>query len=180
MDARRVRILVGSICSAGMLMSLLVTPAAAACALSAPDSVDIGSPLNIQGSGFPASTTVDVSITIEGGSPDEFTVQSDASGGFAIGLTPEAADTGITTVVASAGADCTAQTVIAVGVDVVAETPEPTAEAEGVGAAPPRSDGEDLGQDRAPGASTLPWLMGGLMFLLGIGGVYATRPARKR
>jgi len=178
MAAGRVRVLVGSVFSAALVMSLFVTPAAAACALSAPAAVDIGSPLTITGSGFPASSTVDVSMTIDGGSPDEFTVPSDASGTIAFSLTPEAIDAGMTTVVASSGADCTAEAVIAVGVEATTETPESTDA--GGGATAPRTDGIPASPDNPGGTSSRPWLMASLLFLLGLGGLYATRPARSR
>ena len=176
MNAKGLRILAGSICSAGLLMSMLAPPVAAACALNAPESVDIGSPLTIEGSGFPASTTVDVSITIAGGPSDELTVQSDGSGAFEFGYTPEAADAGVTTYVATAGADCTAQAVVAVGVDVVAETPEPTAaEAE----APPRTDMDRVaGTPATRGSVTL--LLAAFLVVVGIGGLFATRQTRSR
>jgi hypothetical protein len=180
MDTSRVRILVGAIFGASLLLSVVVSPVAAACALSAPASVDIGGVLEIDGSGFPANAIVDVSIAIEGGSTDEFTTPADATGAFTISYTTEAADTGLTTVTASSGSACTADAVIAVGVEVVAETPEPTEEVDGADAAPPRTDGEGPMQDRGAGASTLPWLLASLLFLVGVGGVYATRPARGR
>jgi hypothetical protein len=98
LDSSRVRILFGAVFSAGLLLSVVVSPVAAACALGAPASVDIGTLLEIDGSGFPADAIVDVSIAIEGGSADEFTVPSDANGAFTISLTPETTDTGLTTV----------------------------------------------------------------------------------
>ena len=78
MDTRRARTLAGSTFLLGLLVSALVSPVAAAeCALSAPATVKVGTPLAINGSGFPASSTIDVALTIEGGTPDAFTVTSD-------------------------------------------------------------------------------------------------------
>lgn len=176
-DARRVRILIGSVFSAGLLLSVFVTPVAAACALSAPASVDIGALLEVDGSGFPADAIVDVSIAIEGGSTDEFTVPSDATGAFTISYTTEAADTGLTTVTATSGAACTAEAVIGVGVPAP-ESPQGSTDA-GTGTAAPRTDG--LGDAAtAEAVPSRPWLLAGVLFAIGLGGLYLTRPARSR
>lgn len=181
MDARRVRILTGSVFAATLMLSAFAAPVAAACALNAPASVDIGSPLTIEGSGFPANATVDISITIEGGSPDEFTTASDATGAFAINFTPEAADAGLTTVAASGGSGCSVQSVIAVGIEVapapVAPAPAATDEP-GAEDAPPRTDG--LEAPVASSSASGPWLLASVLFVLGLGGLYLTRPARSR
>jgi hypothetical protein len=177
MAVRQTRILIGSILLAGFLLPAFAAPVAAACGLSAPASVAIGSLLEIHGSGFPADAIVEVSISIEGGASDEFTVPSDGNGAFVISFTPEAADTGLTTVTASTGAACTADAVIGVGV------PAPTApqgsESGGTGAAAPPTDG--LGN---PGlgdtTSSRPWVLAGVLFVIGLGGLYLTRPARSR
>lgn len=180
MDARRTRSLVVTFLSGALLTAVLAAPTVAAtCTLDAPTTVDIGSPLTINGSGFPASATVDVSLTIEGGSPDTFSVQADASGAFTISLTPEAADLGVTTIVATAGANCTAQVLVGVGVPAPSETTEPTAAAVGAGAAP-RTDMGDALAEPDPGSSSMLWLVAGLLFGIGISGLYATRPARNR
>ena len=98
MDTRRARTMASSTFLLGLLVSVLVSPVAAAeCALSAPATVKVGTPLAINGSSFPASSTIDVALTIEGGTPDVFTVTSNAAGAFQISLTPEAADVGKTT-----------------------------------------------------------------------------------
>lgn len=183
MDARRARILVVTVFSVSLLFPLLVGPAAAAtCTLTAPATVAIGTPIAIVGSGFPASTSVDISLTIEGGSPDEFTAQSDANGAFQINLTPEAADAGTTTVVATAGAGCTAQIVITVGDSSAAVTPEPTEAPAGAGAEaiPPRSDTAATVHARTTATPLTAWLVAVLMLVIGIGGLIATRPARSR
>lgn len=185
MDARRPRILVVTIFSVLLATPLLVAPAAAAtCTLAAPATVAIGTPLAIVGSGFPASSTVDVSLTIEGGSPDQFTAQSDANGAFQINLIPEAADAGTTTVVATAGAGCTARVVFTVGASTAAATPEPepteagaTADAE---APAPRTDVAATVRAGATGAPLTAWLVAVLMLAVGLGGLIATRPARSR
>jgi hypothetical protein len=177
MDTRRARILFTSLVSLVGVMAASASPVAAACALSAPASVNIGAPLAINGSGYPASTAVDVSITVDGGAPDEFTVQSDANGTFQISLTPEASDAGLTTVVATTGAACTAQAVIGVGVPAPTEAPGP-AEPEAV--APPRTDALAAVPASTSAARGLPWLMAVALFVLGVVGLYATRPARSR
>ena len=112
MDTSRIRIVAAPAFAVGLLVSLWVAPAAAAdCALSAPSTVKVDAPLAINGSGFPASSIVDIELTVEGGTTDQFSVQSDAAGGFQISLTPEAADAGRTTIVATAGSACSAQVV---------------------------------------------------------------------
>lgn len=183
MDARRARILVVTVFSVSLLTPLLVVPAAAAtCTLTAPATGAIGTPLAIAGSGFPASTSVDISLTIEGGSPDEFTAQSDANGAFQINLTPEAADEGTTTVVATAGAGCTAQVVFTVGDSSATVTPEPTEAPAGAGAeaTPPRSDAAATVPARTTGAPLTAWVVAVVMLAFGVGGLIATRPARSR
>jgi hypothetical protein len=183
MDTRRARILVATIFSVSLAIPLLVAPAAAAtCTLAAPGTVAIGTPLAIQGSGFPASSTVDVSLTVEGGSPDQFTVQSDASGAFQINLTPEAADAGKTTVVATAGAVCTAQVTFTVGASGGTATPKPTQAGAGAGAATtaPRTDAEAAVEGGTSGPAPTAWQLALLMLFLGLGGLMATLPARSR
>ncbi len=187
MNVRRVRILVASTLSAGLLLPLFVTPVAAACALSAPASVDIGTILEIDGSGFASDAIVDVSIAIDGGTPDEFSVPADGNGAFVITFTPEAADMGVTTVIASTGADCTAEAVIGVGVGAPAEAPAPAetpASAEGsagsgAGAPAPRTDGLEATASSGTSPSR-PWLLAGVLFVIGLGGLFVTRPARSR
>ena len=189
MDAKRARILVVTIFSVSLLTPLSVAPAAAAtCTLTAPATVAVGTPLGIVGSGFPASSSVDISLTLEGSSPDEFAVQSDASGTFQISLTPEAADAGKTTVVATAGAGCTAQVVFTVGGSGGAVTPKPTQAPElteapagaGAEATPPRSDAAATVQARTTATPLTAWLVAVLMLVIGLGGLIATRPARSR
>jgi hypothetical protein len=179
MEARRARILIASIGISAMALAVWATPVAAACALSAPDTVDIGSPLVVEGSGFPASSTVDVSITVDGGTPDEFSVQTDASGGLLINLTPESSDAGLTTIVASSGAGCTVQVVVGVGVPAPTDAPVATggtAEAD----SPPRTDAADPASMSSPFTLSPAWLLAGFLFLVGVGGLYATRPVRRR
>ena len=128
MIAGRARILSATLLGLGLLIPLSVVPATAAtCALSAPATVNVGTPLAIVGSGFPASTSIDISIGLEGATPDEFTVQSDGAGAFQISLTPEPADAGKTTVVATAGTTCSAQAVFTVTGATATPTPRATA-----------------------------------------------------
>jgi hypothetical protein len=190
-DAKRARILVASILSVGLVTPLVVASAAAAtCALSAPATAPIGAPFTIVGSGFPANTNVDVSLAIDGGSPDAFSAQSDAQGALQIVLTPEAADVGTTVVTATAGAGCTAQATYTVGgtggvvapaPTEVAVAPAPTEVAVGnTAAGPPRTDGSTVvgGQSGTPRSAV--WILGIISLLIGIGGYLASRPARAR
>lgn len=182
MIARRLRRISTLTVGGGLLALLFAAPAAAAdCVLSAPATVDIGSNLAIAGSGFPASTAVDVSISIEGGATDDLTVQSNASGAFTLNLTPESADQGVTTVVATSGADCRAEVVIGVGVPAPAAEggDEAAGEAGGAGAGAPRTDSVFGGAPTGERPLVL-WLVAGVLLGLGIGGRYASRPARSR
>ena len=177
MDTRRARILAGSTFVLGLLVSVLVSPVAAAtCALSAPPTVKIGTPLAIKGSGFPASSTIDVALTIEGGTPDAFTVTSDAAGAFQISLTPEAADLGKTTVVTTAGSTCSAKVTYAVissapVAPVAAATSRPVA---------PHTDAVSLPGDRGPGERLDAWSLAVVVVVIGTLGLVATRPRRSR
>ena len=174
MDTRRARTLAGSTFLLGLLVSALVSPVAAAtCALSAPPTVKIGTPLAIKGSGFPASSTIDVALTIEGGTPDAFTVTSNAAGAFQISLTPEAADLGKTTVVTTAGSTCSAKVTYTVisSAPVAAATSRPVA---------PRTDAASLPGDRGPGERLDAWLLAVVVVVIGTFGLIATRPRRSR
>ena len=185
MDARRARILAGSALLITLLAATWAGPAAAAdCTLSAPAYVNVGTPLTIEGAGFPASTSVDINFSIAGGASDAFTVQSNASGALQIALTPEDLDIGVTTVQAKAGSACTAQvtyTVLAAG-----ETPPPPASAEpeassGTGAEPaaPRTDAEAAigGGD---GSSAALWVLALALLAFGSTGLFLTRSPRRR
>jgi hypothetical protein len=129
MVADRARVVTVSGLLASLLVMVWAAPVSAACALSAPDYVNVGTELTIEGSGFPASASVDIALSIEGGASDAFTAQADASGGLQIALTPETIDIGATTLIATAGSTCTAEvtyTVLAAGVAPPSE-PEPEA-----------------------------------------------------
>lgn len=186
MIVRRIRQISTLAVAGGLLVLMVAAPAAAAdCVLSAPTTVDIGSDLAIEGSGFPANAAVDVSISIEGGASDDLAVQSNASGAFTINLTPESADEGVTTVVATSGADCRAEVVIGVGVPAPASQTggeaagEAAGEAGGAGAGAPRTDGVSGGPTNG-GRPLVLWLVAGALIGLGIGGRYASRPSRSR
>jgi hypothetical protein len=180
MHARRLRAFVGSIIVSSGVILLTVGPGAAAtCTLTAPASVAIGSALTISASGFPASAAVDISITVEGKTPDTFTTQSDAGGSFEINLQPEASDKGLTSVVASSGSACTAQVEIAVGIP--ASTPEPTADGgveAGSGSPPPTTDAAPA-LTSTTGQGTAIWL-GLVLLALGIAGLIVSKPVRSR
>lgn len=184
MDVRRHRILAGSALLMTLLAATWAGPAAAAdCTLRAPAYVNVGTPITIEGSGFPAASNVDIGFSIEGGASDAFTIQSDASGTIQIALTPEATDVGGTTVQATAGSACTAQvtyTVLAAG-----ETPPPPASAEpegtsGTGAEPtaPRTDTESgIGGD--DWSSAAPWVLALALVVVGGTGLFLTKPVRE-
>ena len=183
MDTRRARTLAGSTVMLGLLVSAWVSPVAAAdCALSAPATVRVGTPLAINGSGFPVSSAIDVTLTIEGGTPDRFTVTSNAAGAFRISLTPEKADLGKTTVVATAGSTCSAQVIYT----IVSSSPTATAAPRASGAAAsgrptaPRTDAAPPAGDRSPGERLDAWSLAIVALFIGAGGLIATRPRRSR
>lgn len=184
MDARRVRILLGPGIAAGLLAILLAVPASAAdCALTAPAAINVGDPLTIEGSGFPASVAVDIELSIDGAAADAFPVQSDSSGSLQITLTPENADIGTTTVVATAGSTCTAEVtyiVVAAGEQLPQPTPEPTPEPATGGTSPtaPRTD-----ESTHPGGQAGTGIAAALALLLltvGATGLLLTRASGRR
>lgn len=181
MDARRIRTLAAPAFAVGLLVTLWVAPAAAAdCALGAPSTVEVGTPLAIDGTGFPASSSVDIKLTIEGGTTDQFAVQSDAAGGFQITLTPEAADAGKTTIVATAGSVCSARVVSTVlspndTPSSSAELAGGTAGANGTPSAP-RTDAAAAPGEGPGGAPSNAWLLAVLALIIGVTGLIATRP----
>lgn len=183
MDARRARILGGTAILISLLAATWAGPVAAAdCTLSAPAYVNVGTPLTIEGSGFPASTGVDIAFSIAGGGSDALTIESDASGALQIALTPEDLDIGVTTVQATAGTACTAEvtyTVLAAGA-----TPPPSAEPDdspGTGAA---STAPSTDMEPATGAADLaggtPWGLALALLAIGSAGLFRTRSIRRR
>jgi hypothetical protein len=182
MDARRIRLLAAPALAVALLVTLWVAPAAAAeCVLSAPELGKVDTPLPISGTGFPASSSVDIKLTVEGGKTDQFAVQSDPSGGFQFSLTPGASDAGTTTIDASAGSTCSARAVSMVLGPSATPPAAHTGAAAGVSGGPsaPRTDVAAAG-DGAGGVPTNAWLVGLLVVLIGIIGLMATRPARSR
>jgi len=184
MNARRARFLAGSTILSGLLLASWVAPAAAAdCTLSAPAYVNVGTQITIEGAGFPASTSVDISLKIQGGTSDEFTVQSDPTGALQFAFTPEDLDIGVTAVQASAGSACTAKvvyTVLAAGATPPPATPEP--EVSSGTAAEPGAPPTDV-EARATiiGApAVISW--GLVLALVGTGflGLLLTKPARRQ
>ncbi len=181
MDPRRIRILLGPGIAAALLAMLLAAPVAAAeCALTAPAAVNVGNPLTIEGAGFPASTSVDIELSIDGTAVDSFTQQSDASGNLSISLTPEDADLGTTRVVATAGSTCTAEVtyvVLAAG-----ETLPPTAEPEGnAGASPtaPRTDASGI-TDGTKVTNGITAALAIVLLAIGAAGLVSTRSRHNR
>ena len=179
MGARRARLLAGSIV-AGLLTASLATPVAAAdCTLTAPAYVNVGTAITIDGAGFPASTTIDLTLSVKGGATDEFTLQSDAAGALQLAFTPEDLDIGVTTLQARAGSACTAEvtyTVLAAGATPPPATPAPD-RSSGPGAPPTDSDAVT-----APAGGPGPALWALALALVGAGclGLFLTRPAKRR
>ena len=175
----RGRAFVGSsIVSTGLLLLTVGPAGAATCTLTAPASVAIGDALTVEGSGFPASTAIDVTITVADASPDTFTTQSDAAGTFAVVLTTEPSDKGQTTVAATAGPGCSDQVVISVG-EPADVTPQPSRDgAVAASSGAPPTDAVSM-LTGAVSQGNAAWL--GLVLLsLGIGGLILTKPARSR
>ena len=186
MRGRRARVVAG-VALMGSLLAAWATPAAGAgCVLSAPAYVNVGTPLTVAGSGFPVSANVDVTITIAGGSPDGFSIQSDAAGAFQIVSTPEALDIGATTVAATSGASCTAQvnyTVLAAGATPPPATPAPTDEpgtgdTGGTGAAPgaPSTDAVSVA---STGVALGNWALAILIVTIGGASLLLRAPRRR-
>lgn len=201
MDARRVGFASATVIASlfALLLAAPVAVAADGCTLTAPATVKVGTPLSINGSGFPVSSSVDISLTLAGGTPDEFAVQSDAGGAFVISLTPEPEDVGSTTVVAKAGTVCTAQ--VTFTVTGAAPTPAPTptpapssgteataAPGGDVGGAtggngeatPPRSDTTVTAAGPSAGPSPTLWALALIILAIGVGGLVVTGRSRSR
>ena len=165
-DARRIRILAAPAFVAVLLALLWVGPAAAAdCALSAPSTAKVGTPLAIGGTAFPANAIVDIELTVNGATTDQFSVRSDAAGGFQFSLTPEAADAGKTTVVATAGSACSARVVSTVL---------------GPNDGPPRTDRALAPGEDPAGAPLNAWVLALVALIIGMIGLIATRPTQGR
>lgn len=198
MNAGRARMMSATVLGLGLLIPLSFVPAAAAtCALSVPATGQVGTPLAIVGSGFPASSSLDISIGLEGATPDQFAVQSDGAGAFQISLTPEPADAGKTTVVATAGTTCSAQAVFTVtgatstpdATPDATPTAKPTATrsanpnpsspprgaAAGSTDAPPQTDIATTSAGRMTDNPAISWAFAVLMILIGISGLLITR-----
>jgi hypothetical protein len=162
-------------------LSFAAAPTAAAtCSLSAPSGVRVGDTLSIRGTGFPVSTTIDVSLTLDGSSPDAFTVDSTPSGTIEFSLTPEAVDEGRTTVVATAGSSCSATAVFVVVGANATLPPEPTAAPVDSGAAGTAGGGTAPRTDTPsalapPGLPSTLWPLAALGLIIGACGLIATR-----
>ncbi|MBI3748724.1 MAG: hypothetical protein HY262_07755 [Chloroflexi bacterium] len=159
---------------------------AGGCVPNAPSSARVGSPLEIRGTGFPASSAVDVTFVVDGGTPDAFSIQSEATGRLSISLTPEAADEGVTTVTATSGSACSATvTFTVVGPNDPAPTSAPAASqaAAGTSTAPssaPRTDTVLAASTDAAVGSSAPWLLALGCLAIGIGSLAAARRRRSR
>jgi hypothetical protein len=183
MDDWRGRMLVAAAVAIALLVGSRPTPVEAAeCRLSAPATSTVGTILTVNGSGFPAVSSVEIVLTTKGQAPQDFSVQTDSSGNLAFSLTPEAADLGETTVVATAGSTCSVQVQITI---LAKGQAAPTATAKAARATPdhaatvPSTDAasNDLNIIGSGGSA---WLAGGFLLLLGVIGLLATRPARGR
>ena len=181
MDATRARFLTGSALVVGILTSVGVAPAAAAtCTLQAPATVVVGQPFIVQGTGFPASSSIDVVLTVQGGSSDEFAVLSGDAGSFRIESTPETADIGTTTVTATAGTACSAQTVYVVSAKAPAPTPaatRPPRVASGGASSPPRTDAAAARVDLESNTNVGSLALAIVLVMLGLTGLVGTRRA---
>jgi hypothetical protein len=182
MDARRARVLAGSAILMSLLAATSAGPAAAAdCALSAPAYVNVGSPLTIEGTGFPASTSVDISFSIDGSASDAFSVQSSPAGVLEIALTPEDADIGVTTVKAKAGSACTASAtyaVLAAGQTPAASPKAAASSSPRTGPKAPRTDAEDAVVPTGWSGGT-PLGLALALVAVGAAGLWLTRSARR-
>lgn len=185
MDARRIRVLTAPVFAVVLLALLWVGPAAAAeCALSAPSTAKVGTPLAIGGTGFPANSIVDIELTVNGATTDQFSVRSDAAGGFQFSLTPEATDAGKTTVVATAGSACSARVVATVlgPNDIPFLTEGPTG-ATGGATGTPSAPGTDADATLGEGPTGTPlnaWTLALAALVIGAVGLIATRPTQGR
>ena len=168
-----------------LLALLWVGPAAAAdCALSAPSAAKVGTPLAIGGTAFPANAIVDIELTVNGATTDQFSVRSDAAGGFQFSLTPEAADAGKTTVVATAGSACSARVVSNVlgPNDTPLLTGGPTGST-GSATGTPSAPGTDADAPLGEGPTGAPmnaWVLALVALIIGMIGLIATRPTQGR
>jgi hypothetical protein len=182
MDVGRARVLAAAGLMVGTLLAISAGPAAGAeCSLSAPSYVNVGTPVTIEGEGFPASSDIDISVSIEGGASDAFSIQSNAGGTLAIALTPEAIDIGVTTIAATAGSVCTAQvtyTVLASGQTPPPATPTPDDSALGSAPGAPQTDANEPG-GIAEGQGTPPWMLALWLVGAGIAGLLLTRSTRR-
>lgn len=183
MDTRHARVLGGSALLVSLLAGTFASSASAAdCTLTAPTYINVGATLTVDGAGFPASTSVDIDLSIEGGASDAFSVQTDSAGGMQIALTLEDIDIGVTTVQATAGSICTASvtyTVLAAG---ATPPPDPTEEpASGTGSEPsvPSTD-MYTGTGGGGGPMGLLWVLAFALLAAGSAGLYLTRSPRRR
>lgn len=181
----RARVLSAAVLGLGLLIPIAVVPATAAtCSLSAPTTTRVGDPLAIVGSGFPPSSSVDISIALEGVTPDQFSAQSDAAGAFTIRLTPEPADAGRTTVVATAGATCSVQAVFTVTLATATPTPEATPTQSKPSAratsAPPRTEAAPTAARKTSDVLPIGWTLALLILVIGLSGTMLTRRAKGR
>jgi hypothetical protein len=160
--------------------------AAGSCALSAPATVRVGDQVVIRGTGFPAATAVAVTLTVAGGPPDAFSVQSDPTGGLAITLTPEPADVGATTVTARAPSACSATTTFTViGEAGAAPTPAatPAASLAAPSTAPstaPRTDAVAAAARRPGTGDSSAWLLAFICLAIGLGSLAFGRQRQAR
>jgi hypothetical protein len=188
MNARRIPIVSAALLALGLAGSVVgVVGAAGSCALSAPPSVRVGEPLKIDGTGFPTNTTVDVTLSVQGGGSDAFSVKSNASGAIQISLTPEAAYVGVTPVKATAGSICSATVTLTVlAANGGAPAPAASAATGAAAEATPRSS-------RAPRTDTMPangatparwppnaWVLALACIGLGLGSLLVARPTQRR
>jgi hypothetical protein len=178
--ARAMRVAAPSITSLALLLGLVPASVLAAdCSLDGPHAINVGDDLSIEGAGFPASSSVAITVTIAGGSADQFSVQSNNAGEIVLALTPESADEGTMTVTAESGSDCSARLEVQIVAAGAPLPPEPTATGEtagaGEGGPPPRTDAG------APvSGAGLPWVLGAIVLGVGALGLLLGRVPRRR
>ena len=111
-----------------------------------------------------------------------FAVQSDGTGGFQINLTPETADIGTTTVVATAGATCSATAVYVVSATAAtapAASATPTSSSR-VAGGPPRTDTSGTGGVPQPAVPLAGYILAIMLIALGAAGLLATKRSARR
>jgi hypothetical protein len=184
MQVRRYAILSGLALAIGIgWATASVVAAAGTCSLSAPSSVRVGELLEVEGFGFPASSSVAITFTVGGKQTDSLTLQANSDGGLHLSFTPEAADAGATTIAARAGSACSASVVVSIlGPN---DTAPPVASPAGGtdaarGSTPSRAPTTDaVAGDPARPETPLALPLAFLLLAIGLAGRLIARPRRR-